>query len=135
TVRDARFGKWRYPLGFGARFPDLWFDGLAYVDVLLRDLGLGVRRKGGWVQECFRPYGPGDYAGLVDEWRGVQRRGVEAMVDDPEGEAGVEEMDAALLRRRGGGRGEERVVKDRGVKVVTGGEKGRVDSLMGSPVE
>ena len=69
TILHAQFGKWRYPAGFGARYPDFVFDALPYMDMLLRDLGLESHRKGGWLAECFRPYGPADYRGLVDEWR------------------------------------------------------------------
>jgi hypothetical protein len=68
TLLHARFGKWRYPAGHGAQFPDFVFDGLPYLDVLVRDLGLRVLRKKGWVAEVTEPYGPGDYGGLVGEF-------------------------------------------------------------------
>ncbi|OIW32606.1 FAD/NAD(P)-binding domain-containing protein [Coniochaeta ligniaria NRRL 30616] len=71
TVLHARFGKWRYPAGYGTRFPDFVFDALPYVDLLVGDLGLEIYRKGGgWVAEATQAYGPGDYRGLVEEWRG-----------------------------------------------------------------
>ena len=69
TILHSQFGKWRYPAGFGARYPDFVFDALPYMDMLLRDLGLESHRKGGMFAECFKPYGPADYRGLVDEWR------------------------------------------------------------------
>ncbi|KAL8632380.1 hypothetical protein Q9189_001857 [Teloschistes chrysophthalmus] len=76
TILHSRFGRWRYPSGHGAQFPDIAFDAIPYIDMLLRDLGLEWRRKlmkGGWSKwwrECFWPYGPRDYVGLVDEFRG-----------------------------------------------------------------
>ena len=71
TALFSRFGRWRYPMGFGARFPDFIFDGIPYVDLLMRDLGLRRwRTRRGWFGEVFRGgYGPSDYVGLVDEWR------------------------------------------------------------------
>ncbi|KAK4125694.1 FAD/NAD(P)-binding domain-containing protein [Parathielavia appendiculata] len=68
TLLHARFGRWRYPAGHGAQFPDFVFDGLPYLDLLVRDLGLRVRRKGGWLAEMAEPYGPEDYRNLVDEF-------------------------------------------------------------------
>ncbi|KAL8712587.1 MAG: hypothetical protein Q9220_003118 [cf. Caloplaca sp. 1 TL-2023] len=75
----ARFGKWRYPMGYGARFPDVVFDGLPYFDLLLGDLGLRRWRKGwGWLGELVGgSYLAGDYRGLVEEWREGRRRGKE----------------------------------------------------------
>lgn len=69
TVLHSRFGKWRYPAGYGTRFPDFVFDALPYVDLLVEDLGLPIYRKQGWIAEATEPYGPADYRGLVDEWR------------------------------------------------------------------
>ncbi|KAF2865789.1 flavin-binding monooxygenase-like protein-like protein [Massariosphaeria phaeospora] len=68
TVLHTQFGKWRYSRGFGARFPELWFDCLPYVDLLLRDVGVQNRRKGSWWGERFTPYWPKDYRGIVDEY-------------------------------------------------------------------
>lgn len=45
------------------------FDALPYLDLLLTDLGLRTHRKSGLLAECFEPYGPEDYRGLVDEWK------------------------------------------------------------------
>ncbi|KAB8295900.1 hypothetical protein EYC80_008721 [Monilinia laxa] len=67
TILHSRFGKWRYPSGFGARYPDTVFDGLPYYDMLLKDIGLKNHRKSGWFWEIFEPYSPKDYIGLVDE--------------------------------------------------------------------
>lgn len=74
TVLHSRFGKWRYPAGYGTRFPDFVFDALPYVDLLLGDLGLPIYRKKGWVAEATEAYGPEDYSGLVEEWK--ERNGV-----------------------------------------------------------
>lgn len=69
TVLHSRFGKWRYPAGYGTRFPDFVFDALPYVDLLVKDLGLPIYRKKGWIAEATEPYGPDDYKELVEEWR------------------------------------------------------------------
>ena len=75
TALLQRWGKWRMPYGFGARHPDVIFDGIAYFDMLLQDLGLRSWRKGwGWVGEVFGgSYGQADYKGLVEEWKGSRR--------------------------------------------------------------
>ena len=75
TVLHSQFGKWRYPAGYGKRYPDVVFDGIPYIDMLLRDLGLKWRRKPNWSKEWFSPYGPKDYRGLIDEWRAADPRG------------------------------------------------------------
>lgn len=72
TVLYSRFGKWRYPAGYGTRFPDFVFDALPYVDLLVGDLGLPIYRKGGMVAEATQPYGPEDYKDLVQEWKATQ---------------------------------------------------------------
>lgn len=69
TVLHNRFGKWRYPADHGAKFPDFVFEAVPYMDVLMKDLGLEVRRKGGWWREVSEAYGPEDYADIDDEWR------------------------------------------------------------------
>lgn len=71
----SRFGRWRFPMGYGARFPDYVFDGVPYWDLLMRDLGLRSWRKGwGWVGEVFGgAYMRAEYKGVVDEWRGKGR--------------------------------------------------------------
>jgi hypothetical protein len=73
TVLHNRFGKWRYPSGFGDKFPDIVFDTLPYLDMLLQDLGLKNHRKGGILADIFSPYGPEDYKGLVEEWKATKR--------------------------------------------------------------
>lgn len=70
TILHSQFGKWRYPAGYGARFPDFAFDALPYLDMLLSELGLSTHRKRGRMAEWFTPYGPEDYKDLIDEWRG-----------------------------------------------------------------
>ncbi|PQE33598.1 flavin-binding monooxygenase protein [Rutstroemia sp. NJR-2017a WRK4] len=69
TVLHSRFGKWRYPYGFGARYPDFLFDILPYIDMLLKDLNLKTHRKSNIFWELFEPYRLRDYKGLVDEWK------------------------------------------------------------------
>lgn len=61
-------GKWRYPQGYGAEFPDFAFDAITYADLLLGDLNVKVNRKANAFREFFAPYGPGDYTGVVEEW-------------------------------------------------------------------
>lgn len=69
TVLHNRFGKWRYPADHGVKYPDFVFEAVPYMDMLVRDLGLRVRRKGGWWREITEAYGPEDYADIGDEWR------------------------------------------------------------------
>ncbi|PSK53785.1 hypothetical protein B9Z65_7591 [Elsinoe australis] len=71
AVRNSRWGRWRYPCGYGASVPDLAFDCLPYFDLLVGDLGLVRRRKHGWWGEVTGAYKPGDYGGLVGEWKGL----------------------------------------------------------------
>ncbi|KAL8682983.1 MAG: hypothetical protein Q9224_006723 [Gallowayella concinna] len=76
TALFSRFGRWRYPMGYGSRFPDFVFDAVPYSDMLLQDLGLRTWRKGrNWFGElCSGPYLAGDYKGLIEEWRGLNRK-------------------------------------------------------------
>lgn len=69
TVLHSQYGKWRCPGGYGSRFPDFVYDGIPYVDLLLRDLGVKNKRKASVLQELCSPYLTSDYAGIVDEWR------------------------------------------------------------------
>lgn len=75
TALFQRWGKWKTPYGFGARYPDVVFEGIAYFDILLQDLGLRSWRKGwGWLGEVFGgSYGQADYKGLVEEWKESRR--------------------------------------------------------------
>ncbi len=73
AILHNQFVKWRYPGGFGKRFPDIVFDTVPYIDMLLRDMGLNSRRKSSYWSELFHPYGPQDYVGLVDEWKATVR--------------------------------------------------------------
>ncbi|KAK3614435.1 hypothetical protein LTR56_027259 [Elasticomyces elasticus] len=69
-----RFCLKRYPYGFGRRFQDFFFDAVPWNDVLLKDLGLSGRRKGGsWWRECFEPYKMDDYRGITAEWLAKQK--------------------------------------------------------------
>ena len=40
--------------------------------MLLRDLGINHKRKGG-LKEVFQPYSNKDYRGMLEEWRGIQK--------------------------------------------------------------
>ena len=68
TALHTQFGKLRYPGGFGARNPDFVFDALPYVDLLLRDLGVGWERNRGILGRVVKSYGMEDYVGLLGEW-------------------------------------------------------------------
>lgn len=95
----SRFCAFRFPYGFGSRYPDFVFEQVAWFDVLLRDLGLPVRRKSlqrasvdrsglrawwpvpltaswwkAWWRETFEPYGQVDYRGLTGEWLALRRK-------------------------------------------------------------
>lgn len=74
TVLHTQFGKWRYSRGYGARFPEMWFECLPYVDLLLKDIGIKNQRKSSWWAECFAPYMPADYKGIVDEYLSLKRK-------------------------------------------------------------
>ncbi|KAF4471283.1 Flavin-binding monooxygenase [Fusarium albosuccineum] len=69
AVLHSRFCKWRYPAGYGHKYPDFVFDAVPYLDLLLTDLGLPFYRKNGLAAEATDPYGPEDYRTLVDEWK------------------------------------------------------------------
>ncbi|KAF7198350.1 FAD-dependent monooxygenase DEP4 [Pseudocercospora fuligena] len=72
TLRRPKSGS-----GFGEKHPDLVFDSLGYVDMLLYDLGLETKRKTGrgkWWREWFEAYDLRDYKGLVEEWKEVLRQ-------------------------------------------------------------
>ena len=68
VMLHTQWGKWRYPCGYGAEFPDFAFDAMTYADLLLNDLGIKVNRKANVFRDFFTPYGPEDFVGLVDEW-------------------------------------------------------------------
>ncbi|KAL4904739.1 hypothetical protein BDW74DRAFT_178821 [Aspergillus multicolor] len=78
TALHTQFGVHRYPGGLGRRNPDFVFDAIPYVDMLLRDLGLsGARKKGGFAERWLQPYGVEDYVGVLGEWMGSAKKGVE----------------------------------------------------------
>lgn len=68
TAIFQRYTQHRAPYGHGKFYPDLVLDQLPYWDVLLNDLGVETKRKGGGFREIFEPYTQKDYTGLVDEW-------------------------------------------------------------------
>lgn len=69
TVLHSQYVKWRHPIGYGPQFPDFVFDTVPYFDMILKDLNLNIYRKPSAMAEMSDPYGPEDYAGLVDEWK------------------------------------------------------------------
>lgn len=71
TILHSEYQALRRPRiagGAGEKFPDLVFDSITYVDLLLRDLGLKTRRKESWWRDLVVPYSVRDYEGLVREW-------------------------------------------------------------------
>ncbi|CAM1510224.1 Fc.00g005590.m01.CDS01 [Cosmosporella sp. VM-42] len=72
AVLHSRSCKWRYPAGYGHKYPDFVFDAVPYLDLLLKDMGLNIYRKGGLAAEATDPYGPEDYKNLVEEWKEKQ---------------------------------------------------------------
>lgn len=74
TILHNEYTRIRHPPeagGCGERCPDLTFDCLAYMDLLLKDLGMDrfrKRRTGGLWSEMFGRYMPADHKGIVQEW-------------------------------------------------------------------
>ncbi len=67
TFYHAEYERLRHPKeagGSGDRYPDLVFDSIPYVDMLLEDLGIKHHRKPSWWREVFEPYRLADYRGL-----------------------------------------------------------------------
>lgn len=72
TILETEFQRIRHPPsagGSGERYPDLVFESIPYIDMLLQDLGLRVKRKQSWFQEWLTSYEIHDYRGLVEEWK------------------------------------------------------------------
>lgn len=77
AILHSEYCRLRHPPqagGAGNSCPDLCFDGLLYTDLLLNDLGIEVRRKGGVWEELFGRYMPRDYAGMTREWMALKSR-------------------------------------------------------------
>ncbi|KAL6242461.1 hypothetical protein RBB50_010601 [Rhinocladiella similis] len=72
TILHGIYGMLRRPKecgGASGRYPDLVFDSIPYVDILLQDLELdSVRKRGIW-NNIFKPHLPADYRGLVKDWK------------------------------------------------------------------
>lgn len=51
-----------------SEYPDFVFDAQMFTDLLMRDLGLQVHRKQGYMAEVLEPYGSQDYRDVVQEW-------------------------------------------------------------------
>ncbi|KAL1601173.1 hypothetical protein SLS59_005325 [Nothophoma quercina] len=69
VMLHTQWGKWRYPCGYGASLPDFVFEGIPYVDMLLKDLGIKNKRKPSLIQELISPYTPKDYDGVLEEYK------------------------------------------------------------------
>ncbi|KAJ4335355.1 hypothetical protein N0V87_006144 [Didymella glomerata] len=67
-MMHTQWGKWRYPCGYGASLPDFVFEGIPYVDMLLKDVGIKNKRKSTFLQELISPYTPKDYDGVLAEY-------------------------------------------------------------------
>jgi cation diffusion facilitator CzcD-associated flavoprotein CzcO len=74
TALLAQYAKHRAPYGHGQFFPDLVFDQVPYMDMLLQDLGLRYWRKPNLLYELFSPYTAVDYRGLAQEWMTMKRK-------------------------------------------------------------
>lgn len=77
TALHVEYGRLRRPRsagGHGARFPDMVFESIPYIDMLLRDLEMRTSRKQGFFANMFYPYRLPDYRGLVQEWKLLQPR-------------------------------------------------------------
>lgn len=72
TVLHNRFGYWRHPTDWGLKAPCFVFDTVAYLSLLLRDLGLETRRKKSLFREIVGSYGVDDYRSVNDEWLATQ---------------------------------------------------------------
>ncbi|KAH7392533.1 putative dimethylaniline monooxygenase [Pyrenochaeta sp. MPI-SDFR-AT-0127] len=70
----TQWGKWRYPCGYGASLPDFVFEGIPYVDMLLKDIGIQNKRKSSFIKELISPYCPEDYNGVLEEYQ--QKHGI-----------------------------------------------------------
>lgn len=68
-MMHTQWGKWRYPCGYGASLPDFVFEGIPYVDMLLKDVGINNKRKPSFFQELTSPYEPKDYDGVLSEYQ------------------------------------------------------------------
>jgi hypothetical protein len=75
-MMHTQWGKWRYPCGYGASLPDFVFEGIPYVDMLLKDVGIENMRKGSFLKELVSAYTPEDYNGVLEEYR--QKHGIVA---------------------------------------------------------
>ncbi|KAF1357220.1 FAD/NAD(P)-binding domain-containing protein [Lizonia empirigonia] len=68
-MMHTQWGKWRYPCGYGASLPDFVFEGIPYVDMLLKDIGIKNKRKPTFLKELISPYTPKDYDGVLEEYK------------------------------------------------------------------
>ena len=71
TALHTEYQRMRRPKeagGSGSKFPDLVFDSMPYVDLLLQDLGMKTMRKSSFLGNVFLCHSPRDYCGLVQEW-------------------------------------------------------------------
>lgn len=72
AILNGVYGMLRRPKECGGaadKHPDLVFDSIPYIDCLLNDLRLKVKRKIGIWSTVFGSYGPRDFKGLVGEYK------------------------------------------------------------------
>lgn len=75
-ILHTEYERLRHPPsagGSGERCPDLVFDGMLYIDLLFKDLGVRHLRKRSLLSELFGRYMPVDYVGLPNEWAARRR--------------------------------------------------------------
>ncbi|KAK3173878.1 hypothetical protein Dsin_032563 [Dipteronia sinensis] len=84
TILHNDYSRLRHPRaagGAGDKYPDLAFECLPYLDLLLDDLRLPKYRKSSFWSETFQRYTPKDYRGIVQEWLATRKRGRLSCVD------------------------------------------------------
>lgn len=69
TMLATQWARLRYPAGHSSSYPDFVFDAIPYLDMLLRDLGVGNHRKAGMLRELTEAYSPQSYEGVLEEWK------------------------------------------------------------------
>ncbi|KAL7273304.1 hypothetical protein RUND412_003847 [Rhizina undulata] len=70
-VAESNVWRRKRYLSAGERKPTFMYDEIAYVSMLLRELGVNPLRKGGGWKELMEPYVNRDYRGVLEEWKRV----------------------------------------------------------------
>lgn len=71
TFLESEYEQMRRPregAGSGGKYLDLVFDTVPYVDSLLEDVGVQMKRKASWWRDIWEPYTLRNYEGIVQEW-------------------------------------------------------------------